>query len=95
MIRHDKFSRLTHSEQLTLSSSSGIDSANRLASSEISASVSRGIACVKALRFDPGRFSCEASMGLPGADVEGDAGADSDADSLPVVADSLPVVAGL
>ena len=57
---------------LTLSSSSGMASAKRLASSEISSSVRIGIACVNALRLGKGRFCCEASLGVAGdATVEG------------------------
>ena len=57
---------------LTLSSSSGIASAKRLASSEISSSVRIGIACVNALRLGNGRFCCEVSLGVVGeATVEG------------------------
>jgi hypothetical protein len=46
----------------TLSSSSGIDVAKRLASSEISSSLNKGMACVELLRFGSGRLFCDGSF---------------------------------
>ena len=57
----------------TLSSSSGIASAKRLASLEISASSSKGIACAGILRLGNGRFFCDASLAAA-AGGGGDAG---------------------
>lgn len=50
----------------TLSSSSGIASAKRLASSEISASSSKGIVCEGILRLGNGRFFCDVSLVVEG-----------------------------
>ena len=63
----------------TLISSSGIASANRLASWAISASSSIGTACADdALRLDSGRFFSEASVGDEVS--SGDGGDEDDAD---------------